>query len=222
MPLSLEDGKLKTGAKIIPLKSTSAKLKRNLNNHSDDSLKEKKPFVCGFCDEIFKTKTAFEKHVLSVHEGKTPKKSFTCTLCNEGFEKKNDFVDHVFTVHDGQKPFQCKFCDKIFIGKENLKSHKSINHPYQCKDCKKRFILKAHLTEHNSKHHVWETYKCETCRICYISKERLRMHVQSVHQINSPNKVKQYSYPIQWHLLHLMSCFTLFFHIFNRELAPRF
>ena len=58
---------------------------------------------CDICDTSFGQKGDFNRHVLTVHEGK---KQFKCDICDANFGQKNQLNQHVASVHGGNKQFQ--------------------------------------------------------------------------------------------------------------------
>ena len=71
-------------------------------------------------DLSFRSRSAVESHVKSVHEKYKP---FKCTLCEDTFKYRSQKKVHLENVHNVEKPFKCEYCDNAFISASLLKQH---------------------------------------------------------------------------------------------------
>ena len=79
--------------------------------------------------------------------------------CPKVFLEKHRMISHKRTVHSNkEKPpsrrngFQCKFCDKKYTGRCNLKEHVMKDHekrtPFHCEHCTRSFGTSTYLKSH--------------------------------------------------------------------------
>ena len=100
-------------------------------------------------------------------------------------------------VHSNRPPvpskangYQCKFCDKKFSGRCNLKEHVMKDHekstPFHCEQCTRSFgtssFLKAHV------HQVHRRVKCDECGQEMCNTFILKRHKAKVHGIKDVNE----------------------------------
>ncbi|KAK9457399.1 hypothetical protein V1511DRAFT_493511 [Dipodascopsis uninucleata] len=76
-------------------------LKQHMRVH-EESLEERRKFVCEFCSRGFTRKHALLVHTATVHEGRRP---FECEYegCNKAFGHKRLLKEHVSKVHQSQE-----------------------------------------------------------------------------------------------------------------------
>ena len=73
-----------------------------------------KDFVCNSCNTSYKSSRALRKHVLRIHEGKSPKRNYKCETCHNTFLTKHDLKSHSESVHEGKQHI-CETCNESFI-----------------------------------------------------------------------------------------------------------
>ncbi|CAK8691507.1 unnamed protein product [Clavelina lepadiformis] len=86
----------------------------------------------------------------------------------------------VFVANNREKRFSCKFCDKSFKRKINLRDHIRTHTgecPYQCQVCEKSFTIKCNLTTHMNIHTGERPYQCQVCEKSFIKKCNLTTHM---------------------------------------------
>lgn len=81
-----------------------------------------------------------------------------------------------------KRRYICSFCDKEFLGGNDLRKHIRIHtdeRPFECQHCGQRFrqggCLKNHIA---SQHGTSETFTCYYCNKTFPIKERLRLHMR--------------------------------------------
>lgn len=87
---------------------------------------------------------------------------------------------------DRPKKYTCKFCEKKFVGRNDLRKHERIHtdeRPYICNDCGAGFrqggSLKNHIAaQHSAGLQSSEIFVCNYCQKAFPIKERLRLHLR--------------------------------------------
>ena len=124
------------------------------------------------CNQIFATKSEFDRHVSKVHQRKNLNKQWNCEHCGEIFRGKSLFLtNHLIKVHniDPHTPEErmkrgllkkrimvCGYCDRKFTSMLMMKDHvnaiheKSVTH--QCDQCGKTFYRLKSLQVHSKIH----------------------------------------------------------------------
>ena len=112
-------------------------------------------FICSFCDKVFKSESALERHLKSFHTNAGEKKK--CAMCDYRYHHKSNLIRHIDIVHRGLKDTQqCPICEKE-VTKTHLKKHIATVHegklPYQCSICSKKFSQKPNWMRHEKDVH---------------------------------------------------------------------
>uniref|UniRef100_A0A1B6DJL0 C2H2-type domain-containing protein n=2 Tax=Clastoptera arizonana TaxID=38151 RepID=A0A1B6DJL0_9HEMI len=123
-----------------------------------------------------KTITSF-KHIEEVgsDSGK-----YRCTICNRETKQRN--ISYHFTCADEKKPLSCDQCDKTFVKKSHLESHR-LSHlgikPYKCLLCSKAFAQRDKLNRHIKTHSDNYSFVCDNCDKKFKLKEDLKKHIST-------------------------------------------
>ena len=141
----------------------SKKLKLHLNSdYNAVGLKSANTIhECDICDVSFPEKEAFDVHFKKFH---ADEELYSCDICNDKFPQKNYLDLHNGKVHEEENPFicddckcgfaeenyfrnhfcmiPCSICNKIFEGKNSLKTHIATVH-----EGKKPFIENKKVQE---------------------------------------------------------------------------
>lgn len=131
-----------------------------------------------------------------MNEDKSPKKKMfgdkpQCLECGKMFSSKKTFRYHWNVLHKGQNRYPCPRCGKVYQWKSNLgrhlRSHKARDSgELYCEACDKRFASVATYKQHLrvSRQHVSESdfnFMCNECGMKFVSKTRLRDHIDWEH-----------------------------------------
>jgi KRAB domain-containing zinc finger protein len=137
-------------------KSKTQKVLALVNEGKED---RKKALKCNICDYSCNEKSTMNRHIKSVHEGKT---SFKCTMCDKLFFAKRKMFYHMESVH----AFKCNICDYSCYGKCTMKRHIRSAHegerPFKCKMCDKTFFAKSKMVCHMESVHEEKKAKSES------------------------------------------------------------
>ncbi|XP_045526855.1 zinc finger protein 136-like [Pieris brassicae] len=119
-----------------------------------------------------------------------------CVECGKVFSSRKTYRYHLNVLHKGQNRHPCPKCGKVYQWKSNLgrhmRSHKARDSgELYCVKCDKSFASVATYRQHIrvSRRHVSEsefTFTCDECGKKFVSKTRLRDHVDWEHL----NKIK--------------------------------
>lgn len=174
------------------------KTRIDLLQHQRIHDKQREPFRCVECGQLFYTRSNFNTHV-KTHVARGPQ---NCDICNKLFVSLRS---HVQQVHQKLRTYICHLCTKSFGKKSGLDRHILTVHEkmrnYYCDLCQKSFGEKAQLFRHR-KIHFKETalepdsgsisedqeiiedkkrYKCGRCKKILNSRAALKRHRSLVH-----------------------------------------
>eukprot|EP00092_Neocalanus_flemingeri_P029541 GFUD01032084.1.p1 GENE.GFUD01032084.1~~GFUD01032084.1.p1 ORF type:complete len:464 (-),score=93.06 GFUD01032084.1:57-1448(-) len=146
-------------------------------------------FVCSFCSQTFNQRS----YLLSHERKHTGEKPYQCEHCLDSFPEKRTLYNHYYKDHNLPKPHVCEICGKTFVLNSDLINHMYIHSEekkFKCEECGASFHQKRVLGEHKLKHKVKRgTYTGASTVCCgkvFTSKQRLKLHVQVVHENQKP------------------------------------
>lgn len=152
------------------------------------TIKDNRSFKCKHCNEIFANRSNYNKHVLTLRNGKP----FFCRACITGFDFRGDLIQHKRQHRECKSPprekkYLCTYCGKYFEKKDSLRQHTRVHtkeRPFQCINCKRTFVNKGTLKDHMNSHSGLKPYICPIldCGKAFRLACTLKQHKMNVHE----------------------------------------
>jgi len=152
------------------------------------------PFACDICGRGFARKDKLKSHILSLHtQNETPSTSqlpsgaFKCDICFEIFPSTSQLDRHQNfhkgeSFYQGVKRFSCDACDKMFVSKRTMETHKRVIHlgesSHKCSICNKPFAKLYDLKTHQVVHTGERPHSCDVCNKTFSVKSSLKEHMR--------------------------------------------
>lgn len=114
-------------------------------------------FNCRYCDKSYNNWTSRYYHEIGEHSKDFKLK---CQFCQKNFLHKTQLEDHIATSHTGVKNGNCDLCGESFSTPEAVKEHREKVHAvmeFQCKYCEKKFLRRDNLRRHERSHQYEQT-----------------------------------------------------------------
>ena len=139
---------------------------------------------CKFCKHIFKNANVLRSHMSKCKVRKeTPEIEFQCSDCKKGLKTEKALNEHVAKFHIQET---CKYCERIFQCKENLRTHQ-----YKCKTKKAAFnhdegAGKTVATGKDISTEKTGSFEkiCDLCQMKFNSKGGYYKHKNKIHKDN--------------------------------------
>lgn len=117
------------------------------------------------------------------HQHPEPTRDFPyqCESCDMLFRSIDHLSDHQKTIHNNSRQFTCRFCNKRFNDKYNMRKHVLIHvgeRRHKCQYCDKAFLRKDHLRSHLRTHET-RKYRCKSCAKTFRQLEIFERHAQT-------------------------------------------
>ena len=174
------------------------KTRIDLLQHQRVHDKQREPFRCLDCGQIFRTRSNFNTH-LRTHTVKGPQhcdicdklfvnlrshvqqvhqklRTHTCHLCDKPFGKKSGLDRHILTVHEKMRNYYCDLCQKSFGEKAQLLRHRKIHFKSTALEPDSGSISEDQEIIEDKKR-----YKCGRCKKILNSRAALKRHRSLVH-----------------------------------------
>ena len=168
--------------KLSPHKGVGSSLVKELNiNQPSAVIHRKKEFLCGKCNQTFKSKAKLKNHAKHHHY-----KPFLCKICNQTFRVSVAWNNHMNQKHTAkerlqllgyaEKTYSCYGCLKKFKNASDLRKHDTVNTaetPFTCSKCKMILERECDLWRHELNH---IEKKCSSCYLKFTSETALKAH----------------------------------------------
>ena len=167
---------------------------------------EQQEYKCNFCQKIFFQTSDLNNHIKALHEHKSnsTKKStpiskdttFNCKKCEKSFLGQIELKKHNYRH---TKRIKCTFCQKSFCGQ--------LIKPLKCDFCDQTFEFQCRLKSHaQTVHNITHPFKCDICEKSYgsygsVRKHKSLVHIsKKIHQCDLCKKQFNQSYNLNLHL----------------------
>ena len=156
-------------------------------------------FVCGVCEDSFKSTVLLEKHMQSCqkqllslmqNENNSTDDIHLCADCGKQYVTATALKVHRNKAHLQIKPYKCDVCMATFFGSSGLSQHRkthTVENKFQCKECGKLFKQKQSLTTHTRIHYNIKEFSCFICGKYFTQKSAMIRH-QRIHSGDRPFK----------------------------------
>jgi KRAB domain-containing zinc finger protein len=171
-------------------------------------------YRCAQCPSTYKQKYGLHHHLTTVHEvevvtdiqRKKVEKEYKCLECGNVFSNYYQFYKHK-KMHEG-RIYRCVQCPSIYKTKHGLHYHvrtvhevevvtdvqrKKVEKEYKCLECGNIFSNYYQFYKHK-KMHEGIIYRCVQCPSIYKSKNGLKFHVRTVHEVEVVTDVQRKEY----------------------------
>lgn len=127
----------------------------------------------------------------SIMNGESIMSDLQCPNCFKTFARKSYLRGHSCSkdLQINNKALKCKFCNKRYSHKINLRLHLKLhNNPkqFQCHVCLKYLSSSSSLKVHVKTHTSEKAFKCEHCSLAFNQKVHLNDHILSHHTTMRP------------------------------------
>lgn len=144
---------------------------------------------CQFCSKVFALPDLYRKHLRLTHNKQkqssicdennidsVQSRLYDCKSCKKQFKSKSLLAKHELS----HKKLTCSFCDQIFKGRRQLKSHLE-THGFVCVTCCEVFTDQSSCNLHRLQEHCQKPLKCDKCVSSFTSRISLFKHQKDFH-----------------------------------------
>lgn len=138
-----------------PFECLICKLKTNTHPsliiHIKSEHKTEKPYLCVQCTKTFVRRSDLRKHVF-VHAGI---RLFNCNYCSKSFTRSTNLAKHKRTHEEAPKSYRCMLCPKAFQSNILLSHHMEVHmnrNTFNCKFCNLVFVERDEWELHQKSH----------------------------------------------------------------------
>jgi len=139
---------------------------------------------CSICGAKYK-KRNLRNHMNYYHNSKT----YSCDICSRICKSLGNLEKHsLIHMPASERPvLPCTICDKVFLDRRTLATHKKYIHFEKskkptCPFCNKKFNYAVGLTNHLRSHTKEKPCFCLQCDKCFSTESDLYRHVRAIHK----------------------------------------
>ena len=124
--------------------------------------------MCDECPSVFMEKYRLTTHKANVHSNKPiVRKEFNCKFCDKKYRQRRNLKEHIFREHEKHTPFQCEQCTRSYGTKSQLKTHIQLVHErVKCSECGQEMCNSFILKRHKAKVHGIKPNNVIQCQHC--------------------------------------------------------
>lgn len=154
-------------------------------------------YKCQKCEKEFTSVNTLQNHYSANHTvAPVQMKIYRCTLCNHRCKYVDVFQAHMKSheiehhlkmgIATASDFVTCKDCGKSFSNKKTFSRHRALHQKTQCSKCGK--LIKTEMLSSHMKviHKEGPSYPCPKCGKTFFARERVRRHIQQVHNPEAP------------------------------------
>ena len=150
---------------------------------------------CSHCSFTAKKKTTLRRHIVQHHNNE----KLICTFCGAGLGSKPSLYLHVKHVHTGEKR-PCPKCSFSTRNAGTLRKHFVLRHTDSGETCSfcgnvyKNIKFHQKVSMCGREVDDREKFPCQSCGKVVVGKQRLKKHIEQVHEHKKDRKCDQCSY----------------------------
>ena len=124
--------------------------------------------MCDECPSVFMEKYRLTTHKTNVHSNKPVKvKEHNCKFCDKKYKQRRNLKEHIFREHEKHTPFQCEQCTRSYGTRSQLKTHVQLVHErVKCSECGQEICNSFMLKRHKAKVHGIIPENAHHCKLC--------------------------------------------------------
>ncbi|XP_073966828.1 uncharacterized protein isoform X4 [Choristoneura fumiferana] len=160
--------------------------------------KHKEKPCCPTCGKSFVNNSALKMHMFTVH--KVSNRVYSCPQCGKVYNARSGLLAHTASVHRAAAAAAyCAPCRTHFRTRHNLRHHlnthsrhaSDTDKKFACSVCGERFLTKTRLRDHVDWDHLKNgKHKCDECGKVFKNSVGLKRHLSYVHEKKRPPRDK--------------------------------